>query len=212
MIDTSIINTKSDFLGCLSRVTPKNKEHIYKRVFDKERVIKITGTNWEATQLWLNRNISASKNPKLYLLEVYKAVELEHEYQQSLSWDQWNEKRFKEFENWLFFQLEMMAHSSCNSNSINVRTNKINAPIIRRFCELCNDSGLDKQGDETVAIFCKRICSRFNIDYTDTVRRYFVPNNKPRDSDKHLKKVIELILPTLKAEERIRIDNYINPK
>nr|WP_294894361.1 hypothetical protein [uncultured Pedobacter sp.] len=35
MIDTSNIKTKSDFLGSLSRVTPKNKEHVYKRVFDR---------------------------------------------------------------------------------------------------------------------------------------------------------------------------------
>jgi hypothetical protein len=92
-------------------------------------------------------------------------------------------------------------------------TTKLSAPIIRRFCELCNNSGLDKKDpNENVIPYCERICLKFGLEYSDRVRQNFDNRNEPKQTDNHLKKVIELILPTLKASDREIIDNYINPK
>jgi hypothetical protein len=92
-------------------------------------------------------------------------------------------------------------------------TTKLSAPIIRRFCELCNNSGLDKKDpNENVIPYCERICLKFGLEYSDRVRQNFDNRNEPKQTDNHLKKVIELILPTLKASDREIIDNYIKPK
>ena len=93
------------------------------------------------------------------------------------------------------------------------RSTLLKAPIIRRFCELCNNSGLDKKDpNENVIPYCERICLKFGLEYSDRVRQYFDFNNEPKPTDKHLKKVIELILPRLKAMDRAIIDSYIKPK
>lgn len=90
---------------------------------------------------------------------------------------------------------------------------KLTAPIIKRFCELCNNSGLDKKDpDETVITYCERICLKFGLEYRDRVRQHFDFNNEPKSTDRHLKKVIELILPRLKKSDRAIIDSYIKPK
>lgn len=83
----------------------------------------------------------------------------------------------------------------------------ISAPMIRRFCELVNDSGLEKKGDESVSVFCKRICEKYQLNYTDNVRQYFSANDPIKNYDKKLKQVIDIIFPKIdvKAIEVIKL-------
>lgn len=87
----------------------------------------------------------------------------------------------------------------------------ITAPVIRRFCELINDSKIIIKGeDEAAKNYCKNICIKYNLKYTDRVRQYFTPNNKPVKSDKHLEIVVKEILHTIEVKEKEKILEYIN--
>lgn len=87
---------------------------------------------------------------------------------------------------------------------------KLNAPIIKRFCELINDSEISCIGELSREKYCKKVCYKYNLKYTDNVRKHFQHNNKPKESDKYLKNVVELILPKIDVSSRDTIMKYIN--
>ena len=87
---------------------------------------------------------------------------------------------------------------------------KITGPVTKRFCELANDSKLMERGiDESSQRFCKRVCERFNLKYQERATRRFAMNETPRKSDKHLQRVVTLILPSLQSDERLIIEKFI---
>jgi hypothetical protein len=91
------------------------------------------------------------------------------------------------------------------------KKNTVTATLIRRFCELVNDSLLiPKKEDESATDFCEKVCKKYKLIYTDNVRQYFSTNNKPRSNDKNLQKVIETIIPTIPNSDREKITEYIN--
>jgi hypothetical protein len=85
--------------------------------------------------------------------------------------------------------------------------NKLQAPVIALFCNLVNESKLDSKGNfESIEDYCKRICLRFNLGYTNNVRI----NYSRRSQQTHQNKVKSLILPLIDAKERGIITNHLN--
>lgn len=85
------------------------------------------------------------------------------------------------------------------------------APVVRRFCELANDSNLLERGfDETAEDYCKRVCSKYNLRFRIRVSKYFTTNNTPKGNDINLRKVIERILPNIPDTDQSQILTYIN--
>lgn len=86
------------------------------------------------------------------------------------------------------------------------KSSKPNATVIRRFCELVNDSGLDTKNESSVSDYCMKICKKYDLKYTENVRKYFSVNNKHRE----LEKVISLIFPLIPKTDKEYLERYIN--
>jgi hypothetical protein len=89
------------------------------------------------------------------------------------------------------------------------KTDKISAPILGLFCSLINSIGIEKKDEtENATVYCKRICSKFKLPYTDRVRQnYNVSENK-----KLIKGLTEKVLPLLDSKTRILIQEYLDSK
>ncbi len=87
--------------------------------------------------------------------------------------------------------------------------NKLTAPTIALFCYLINESGvLLKNENETVLTYCKRVCSKYKIQFTDKVRQAFSNSSNARNANK----VCELILPNIDVSTSDIIKEYLNKK
>ncbi|MGV3599320.1 MAG: hypothetical protein ACO1PI_15770 [Bacteroidota bacterium] len=84
--------------------------------------------------------------------------------------------------------------------------NKIQAPVIALFCSLVNDSTvLKREYDETIANYCKRVCSKYILPYSERVRQCF----SDKGTRVNKKKVKDLILPLIDAETAALITKYM---
>ena len=80
-------------------------------------------------------------------------------------------------------------------------------PVISLFCKLVNDSNLlPKTQDEAVKDYCQKVCSTFDIPYSDKVRQGF----NGRITAKNLKLLKELILPGLASDSGKIINEYLD--
>ena len=77
------------------------------------------------------------------------------------------------------------------------------------FCNLINKIGIDKQDEiESATVYCKRICDKFKLPYTDRVRQnYNVNENK-----KLIQELTEKVLPLIDNETKILIEKYLDNK
>lgn len=83
----------------------------------------------------------------------------------------------------------------------------IKAPVIALFVFLVNESGLIKKGvTESVAPYCKRVCERYNLTYTDRVRQGFSSSR----CNANLSKINEFILPQIDSLSRNTINEYLS--
>lgn len=86
---------------------------------------------------------------------------------------------------------------------------EIKAPIISQFCCLVNESMTDvKKENENVLQYCKRICQKYGLKFTDRVRQGF--SNSRNVSN--IEKVKNLILPKIDQESKEMIINYLDSK
>lgn len=107
---------------------------------------------------------------------------------------------------WIKDKRETLKKSNLKS-----KKEKISAPVIRRFCELINDSKvIIKNEYESASNYCERVCKKYSYEYRDKVRQRFSVNNKPKNSDNHLLIVIKEILPNIPTKEKEKIMEYIN--
>lgn len=89
------------------------------------------------------------------------------------------------------------------------KRNKLNAPIIALFCYLVNESGVVlKNENETILTYCKKVCSKYKLQFTDKVRQAFSNSSNARNAIK----VCELILPNIDASTSKAIREYLNKK
>jgi hypothetical protein len=85
---------------------------------------------------------------------------------------------------------------------------KTTAPVIGLFCQLVSDAEILKRGNETNEIYCRQICEKFGLIYTDRVRQCF--SDKP--TPKHTQAVIDLLLPKQDEKVRNKIVEYLDSK
>ncbi len=83
------------------------------------------------------------------------------------------------------------------------------APAIALLCNLINDAGIIKrENDEIPEKYCKRICEKYSLKYTDRVRQNFNGNK----SKKHYKELTELILPCIDKTTKDKIQKHLDSK
>lgn len=87
---------------------------------------------------------------------------------------------------------------------------KLNATVIAAFCIIINEAGIDSIGNEKAQNYCKRICDKYALKYTENVRKSFgIIQPHKKQIKKQVKKIIELILPKLNTD-KTKISFYIN--
>lgn len=83
------------------------------------------------------------------------------------------------------------------------------APAIALFCNLINEAEIiKKESDEIPEIYCKRICEKYNLKYTDRVRQNFNGNKSKR----HYKGLTEIILPCIDETTKDKIQKHLDSK
>lgn len=85
----------------------------------------------------------------------------------------------------------------------------IKAPVIALFCWIINDAGVRiKEETEGIEAFCKRICSEYDLRYSDRVRQCYNGSNTKRN----IEKIQTEILPKIEKDCREKLDIYLQNK
>lgn len=83
------------------------------------------------------------------------------------------------------------------------------APAIALFCNLINEAEIiKKESNEITEIYCKRICEKYNLKYTDRVRQNFNGKKYKR----HNKELTEIILPCIDETTKDKIQKHLDSK
>lgn len=86
---------------------------------------------------------------------------------------------------------------------------KIKAPVLALFCKLINAIGIEQKDEiESVEKYCKRVCERYDLVYTDRVRQNFNGN----ETKVNLKLLTQNVLPLLDAETKSKIQKHLDTK
>lgn len=86
---------------------------------------------------------------------------------------------------------------------------KIKAPVLALFCKLINAIGIEQKDEiESVEKYCKRVCERYDLVYTDRVRQNFNGN----ETKGNLKLLTENVLPLLDFETQSKIQHHLKIK
>jgi hypothetical protein len=207
-----------------------SSEYLGFLIFDYAKFQKEGFQNWIIVQRELNQILQNDvDNPLDFLLNLFRTVIENHktEFHESEGWDYkriaFHDERLTEFIGWAKSRFEYLSQDyeklkqEANKNSEklkddNLQPKDLKAPVLARFCELCNDSRLDIKydDDESNEIYTSRICKKYNLPHNTNVRKHFTLNVKPIQTDKNLKKVIKLILPKInKADSKVIVD-FIN--
>lgn len=90
------------------------------------------------------------------------------------------------------------------------KTDKLKAPVLGLFCSLINKIGIDKKDEtESATVYCKRICDKFKLPYTDRVRQNYNVNETKKLMQELTKKVLPLIDDN---ETKILIQKHLDSK
>jgi hypothetical protein len=85
----------------------------------------------------------------------------------------------------------------------------IKSPVLGFFCGLINVIEIDKMGEtESVAVYCQRICNKFELPYTDRVRQNYNVN----ETKKLIHQLTEKVLPLIDNNTNILIQQYLDSK
>jgi len=88
-------------------------------------------------------------------------------------------------------------------------TRKLTAPVLGLFCGLINKIGIDKKEEkESATIYCKRICVKYKLHYTDRVRQNYNVN----EIKKLIQELTEKVLPLIDTETKSLIQQYLDSK
>lgn len=96
-----------------------------------------------------------------------------------------------------------------HSKKVQKNGNAINAPTLALFCNLINETGIDKKEEsENVKDYCKRVCDKYSFTYTDRVRQNFSGNK----TKKNRKEFSDKVLPLLDDETKGKIEKHLDSK
>ena len=86
---------------------------------------------------------------------------------------------------------------------------KIKAPVLGLFCNLINRIGIDKKEEtESATVYCKRICDKFQLTYTDRVRQNYNVN----ETKKLIQELTEKVFPFIDNVTKDKIEKYLDSK
>jgi len=86
---------------------------------------------------------------------------------------------------------------------------KIKAPVLALFCRLINEIGIEQKEEiESVEKYCKRVCERYDLVYTDRIRQ----NYRGNETTANLRLFTEKVLPLLDSETQSKIQNHLKTK
>jgi hypothetical protein len=157
---------------------------------------------------YINKNVHEDVRADLPTMQVRERNlsnwKVQLEYNEGFNSERWKQKTVKiishitEALNLLQSRIKAKKLSSQET-----KTARLTAPIIACFCNLANASGLILKGiTENNETYCKRVCTTYNLQYTDRVRQGFSGAN----SNKNVNNVTNLILPNIPEADRERIN------
>ena len=74
-------------------------------------------------------------------------------------------------------QLAEIENETLPPQQTETKTDKPKAPLLGLFCALINKIGIDKKEEtESATVYCKRICIKYKLPYTDRVRQNYNVN------------------------------------
>lgn len=115
----------------------------------------------------------------------------------------------KKFRKWLLAEITKVEGLINNVKPPQAENKTPTAPAKALFCNLINEAGIIKRlSNEIPETYCKRICEKFNLSYSDRVRQNFNGNK----SKKHYKEVIELILPFIDVTIKEKVQKILDSK
>lgn len=83
----------------------------------------------------------------------------------------------------------------------------LKAPAVALFCNLTNDSKLVPRNEgESNEVYCKRVCEKYCLKYSDKIRQQFSSSKTRSNTDK----VLKLVLPHIDSDSRDIILKHIN--
>jgi len=89
------------------------------------------------------------------------------------------------------------------------KTDKLKAPVLGLFCGTINKIEIDKREEtESADIYCKRICAKYKLPYTDRVRQNYNVN----ETKKLIQELTEKVLPLIDTETKKLIQEYLERK
>lgn len=71
---------------------------------------------------------------------------------------------------------------------------------------------MSRPEEQSAADYCKVVCKKYKLNYTDKVRQHFSPRPDIKKNDKCLVDVIEIILPKIPKDAQTHINSYIDQK
>jgi hypothetical protein len=106
----------------------------------------------------------------------------------------------------LFAKFDKCEH---NLPSQQTKFDKIKAPVLGLFCNLINRIGIDKKEEtESATVYCKRICDKFQLTYTDRVRQNYNVN----ETKKLIQELTEKVFPLIDNVTKDKIEKYLDSK
>jgi len=106
----------------------------------------------------------------------------------------------------LFAKFDKCEH---NLPSQQTKFDKIKAPVLGLFCNLINRIGIDKKEEtESATVYCKRICDKFQLTYTDRVRQNYNVN----ETKKLIQELTEKVFPFIDNVTKDKIEKYLDSK
>lgn len=86
---------------------------------------------------------------------------------------------------------------------------EIKAPVISLFCYILSETSVfQREPDEPVLRFCKRVCNHYKLKCSDRVRQGFLKSW----NNSNIKKVKNLIFPRIDQKTRDAINQYLDTK
>lgn len=197
-------------------------------IIDRMKQNGITINPTHSFELLKKTRLEIFEKEKQYLIEERKIKKLStFDFEISWLYNSWLKREIETIKNWLleepsdsdqleidkykrFLELEMIqTEREINQLPKQNETKKITAPVLGLFCALINKIGIDKKHEsESAPVYCKRICGKFNLNYTDRVRQnYYQPETKNL-----IKDLTEMVLPLIDNETKISIQKYLDSK
>ena len=97
----------------------------------------------------------------------------------------------KTLKQWFNGEQEYLRNITPFIKSLPQSKTELKAPVIALFCSIINETKIINKGEaENVENYCKKVCKKFNLTYSDRVRQGFLTS----ENNANIQKIKELIL------------------